>query len=35
MVDFTSRETITLGELLSCWWGDERQTIWENTHKES
>lgn len=35
MVDFASRETITLGELLPYWWGEERQTIWENMHKET
>lgn len=30
MVDYESRETITLGELMPSWWGWER---WEEFHK--
>ena len=30
MVDFASRKTITLGELLPAWWGDERYTAAAN-----
>ena len=30
MVDYASRKTITLGELMPLWWGEERARQREN-----
>ena len=34
MVDYESRKTITLGELMPLWWGEERARQRENKGKK-
>lgn len=33
MVDYETRQTITLGELLPLWWGEERAQQFEESRK--
>ena len=34
MVDYETRQTITLGELLPLWWGEERAQQFEEKSKD-